>query len=129
MSKSIIAIIMLLCSSISLACKLGPNSQWKLSEADLDKAAKNVVVARLEEIKGGKDSNRADLKFTILKVKKGKYKNKDLVIRNVRKTDSDSITYDKKCNFEFNYKLNREYLIYINTLNPNSIKAISSDEK
>lgn len=128
MSKSIILLITLY-SGISFACKLGPNSQWILSEADLAKAAKNIVVARLEEANVGKDSNRADLKFRVLEVKKGKYTNKFVIIKDVEKTSSESVSFGKACNFEFNYKVTQDYLIYLDTLNPKSIQPLVKIKK
>jgi hypothetical protein len=128
MSKIIILCITLF-SSISFACKLGPNSQWNYSEAELAKATKNIVVARLEDAKEGSDSNHMDLRFRILKVKKGKYKEKYITIKGVQKTESNNITYGKECNFEFNYKVSQDYLIYIDTLNPHSIQLLKPKDK
>lgn len=128
MSKIVFLVVMAY-SSISLACKLGPNSQWDLSENELAKAAKTIVVARLEKAKEGKDPNHSDLEFRILKVKKGKYKNRFITIKDVVKTESDNLTYGKECNFEFNYKVSKDYLIYVDTLNPRSIHVVESDKK
>jgi hypothetical protein len=128
MPKSIILFVILY-SGASWACKLGPNSQWNLSEPELAKATKNIVVARLEEVKEGKDARHEDLKFRVLKVKKGKLKDKIVTIKGVQKTASDAISYGKECNFEFNYKISQDYLIYLDTLNPRSIQAVTASER
>lgn len=128
MSK-VIVIFIVLYSSISIACKLGPNSQWNLSEDKLAKATKVIVVARLEEILAGRDAAHSNLKFRVLKVKKGKYKEKFVTIKDAGKTESENLTYGKECNFEFNYKLSQDYLIYVDTMNPRSIHPVESVEK
>lgn len=128
MFKVMIALIMLF-SSISFACKLGSGSQWSLSEERLAEATKTIVIARLEEILAGSDSDHSKLKFRILKVKKGKYKESFLEMKDVRKTDTDGLAYGKNCGLEFKYVMGQEYLIYVDTLNPRSIYPIKFIEK
>lgn len=119
----------LLYSSFSFACKMGPNSKWNFSERELEIAASNVIIAKLVNITVSKNG-LADLKFQIIETKKGKKKKNDIVyIRNVQKTNSDVVSYGKSCNIEFNYKLKHSYLIYVDTLNPKSIIPIDLDQK
>ncbi|AZZ36491.1 hypothetical protein CIK05_06700 [Bdellovibrio sp. qaytius] len=63
----------LLYSSFSFACKMGPTSKWNLSEGDLKKFTSNVVVAKLVNIVVS-NNGLADLKFQIIETKKGRRK-------------------------------------------------------
>lgn len=128
MSK--IVIFILLYSTSSFACKIGPTSSWNLSEIELENKAENIVVAKLVDAKPV-TKKLMNLKFQVIEVKKGKQKKKDdfIYIKNVEKTDSNSVTYGKACNFEFNYKLGQDYVVHVGMFNPNAIKPIAPLEK
>ena len=126
MPIKIIIFTLMLCN-FSQACKLGMNSNWSLSEPELEKVTKDVVIAKLITANGD-PLKLVDLKFQVMEVIKGKKYKKDsfIYIKNVKKTNSTLVTYGKTCNFEFNYNINNEYQIYMDTLNPHSIELISS---